>query len=295
MPGGRCGEDDSSRGWTSAAPGSKVLVSDEDGTELLVRQRPTPWRGRPRRHHRDGRGRPGRHPGRPAAVGAAERPPPSSRVTRTPASRRWRSPAWGRRGCSWTVTASRSRRASPGSTPEDSEQIDAMPARLRASSPAAPGCPRWPRSPSRSSFTCATNGLGLPACVGSTCPSSWPPSMGAEAVSEYSLASRTGLLDQDTGEPWSDMLDHLGVTATSCRPLVDAGTARSAAAAPTGCRPDSPVRWSRWPATTTWSPPCPAARSPADRYHVSMGTAEVLLRVVENRSPSRREPVGRAA
>ena len=33
--------------------------------------------------------------------------------------------------------------------------------------------------------------------------------LGAREVSEYSLASRTGLLDQDTGLPWVEMLAYL--------------------------------------------------------------------------------------
>ena len=48
--------------------------------------------------------------------------------------------------------------------------------------------------------------------------------LGARDVSEYSLASRTGLLDQDTGLPWGEMLDYLGVGDDFLPPLVDAGT-----------------------------------------------------------------------
>jgi sugar (pentulose or hexulose) kinase len=34
-------------GLDLGSTGVKVLVADEDGTELLVRQRPTPWRDGP--------------------------------------------------------------------------------------------------------------------------------------------------------------------------------------------------------------------------------------------------------
>ena len=105
-------------------------------------------------------------------------------------------------------------------------------------------------------------------------------------MSEYSLASRTGLLDQDSGEPWGDMLDHLGVSGDFVPPLVDAGTVLGAA-------------------TAGWLPPAFAGARvtvaghdhlvsavsggsiPADRYHVSMGTAEVLLRVLDGPIPLR--------
>ena len=103
-------------------------------------------------------------------------------------------------------------------------------------------------------------------------------------MSEYSLASRTGLLDQDSGEPWGDMLDYLGVSGDFVPPLVDAGTVLGAA-------------------TAGWLPPAFAGARvtvaghdhlvsavsggaiPADRYHVSMGTAEVLLRVLDGPIP----------
>ena len=109
--------------------------------------------------------------------------------------------------------------------------------------------------------------------------------MGADGVSEYSLASRTGLLDQDTGQPWLELLEHLGAVPA---PAPTARGRRHAASARPGADwvpPGSPVPRSRSPATTTWSPPCPPAPSPDDRYHVSMGTAEVLLRVVDEPLP----------
>ena len=34
-------------GLDLGSTGVKVLIADEDGTELLVQQRPTPWRGGP--------------------------------------------------------------------------------------------------------------------------------------------------------------------------------------------------------------------------------------------------------
>ncbi|WP_243795208.1 L-fuculokinase [Saccharopolyspora gloriosae] len=48
--------------------------------------------------------------------------------------------------------------------------------------------------------------------------------LGAAAITEPSLASRTGLLDQATQQPWIPALDHLGLAASVLPPLTPAGT-----------------------------------------------------------------------
>ncbi|GAB2669460.1 FGGY family carbohydrate kinase [Saccharopolyspora gloriosae] len=48
--------------------------------------------------------------------------------------------------------------------------------------------------------------------------------LGGAAVTEPSLASRTGLLDQATRSPWSPALEHLGLSAAVLPPLTPAGT-----------------------------------------------------------------------
>jgi sugar (pentulose or hexulose) kinase len=124
------------------------------------------------------------------------------------------------------------------------------------------------------------NGLDLRELRWFNLPEYVAASMGASAVSEYSLTSRTGLLDQDTGEPWKEMLDHLGVSGDFLPPLADAGTDLGAASATWLPAPFIGAR-----VTVAGHDHLVSAISggviPKDRYHVSMGTAEVLLRVLD--------------
>ncbi|ACV80265.1 FGGY-family carbohydrate kinase [Nakamurella multipartita] len=104
-------------------------------------------------------------------------------------------------------------------------------------------------------------------------------SLGGRAVAEYSLTSRTGLLDQDSGTAWAPMLEHLGVTDTLLPPLVTAGTAVG--------HTDStlPAPFAGAAITVAGHDHLVAAEAtgaiPLGHYHVSMGTAEVLLRVLD--------------
>lgn len=104
-------------------------------------------------------------------------------------------------------------------------------------------------------------------------------SLGARAATEYSLASRTGLLDQDTGAAWDEMLYHLGATDALLPPLVTAGTGLGHAAS------WLPTAFVGAAITVAGHDHLVAAEAtgsiPLGHYHVSMGTAEVLLRVVD--------------
>lgn len=104
--------------------------------------------------------------------------------------------------------------------------------------------------------------------------------LGGEVGADLSLTSRTGLLDQDSGSPWAPMLSYLGVEAGFLPELLESGTPRGTASA-------------------GWLPPafrdavlCVAGHDhlvsalasgavDSDRYHASLGTAEVLLRVLD--------------
>lgn len=103
--------------------------------------------------------------------------------------------------------------------------------------------------------------------------------LGGDIAAEASLASRTGLLDQDTGTAWPSMLALLGVDESFLPEIRDAGT--------------------NWGTANGDLPPCMigahltvaghdhlvAAEATAslsrDHYYVSLGTAEVLLRVID--------------
>lgn len=113
--------------------------------------------------------------------------------------------------------------------------------------------------------------------------------LGGPVVAERSLAARTGLLQVEDGRVWPELLAHLGVGDQIVPELVDAGT-------PVG-RTDP----ARVPAAFAGSRLSIAGHdhlvssltgddgsdgeshntSPEARYHVSLGTAEVLLRVID--------------
>lgn len=91
--------------------------------------------------------------------------------------------------------------------------------------------------------------------------------------------SRTGVLDQSTGQPWRELLAYLGVDPGFLPDLVDAGTPLgrvTAPWAPDNCRGAA--------LTVAGHDHLVAALSGGiepDTYHVSLGTAEVLLRVLD--------------
>ena len=111
-------------------------------------------------------------------------------------------------------------------------------------------------------------------------------SLGGDVALELSLASRTGLIDQDSGAAWPAMLDALGVDADLLPPLRGGGLPWGVASDAFGSRVAGAAL------TVAGHDHLVAAQAngtlDADGYHVSLGTAEVLLRVLD-------EPLGFAA
>ena len=103
--------------------------------------------------------------------------------------------------------------------------------------------------------------------------------LGGDVALELSLASRTGLIDQDSGAAWPAMLDALGVTADLLPPLRGGGLPWGTASEAFGARLAGAAL------TVAGHDHLVAAQAngtlDADGYHVSLGTAEVLLRVLE--------------
>lgn len=103
--------------------------------------------------------------------------------------------------------------------------------------------------------------------------------LGGRPTSELSLASRTGLVDQDTGAAWDAMFHDLGATAELLAPLEPAGVDLGAVSARFG----PGIAGAR--IAVAGHDHLVAAEAAGtlrpDRYHVSMGTAEVLLRVTD--------------
>ena len=269
-------------GLDLGSTGVKVLVADEDGTELLVHQRPTPWRG---------------GPGGTTEMDADDLLATLADLLQSAAIELLallpgREPvveavAISGMGETGMLLDRHGVAVAPGFAwfdPRGQQQIDSMPERLRSQFAGRTGLPVGAQVSVAKLLHLRENGLELRGLRWFNLPEYVAASLGAREASEYSLASRTGLLDQDSGEPWGEMLDHLGVSGDFVPPLVDAGTVLGAA-------------------TAGWLPPAFAGARvtvaghdhlvsavsggsiPADRYHVSMGTAEVLLRVLDGPIP----------
>jgi sugar (pentulose or hexulose) kinase len=107
--------------------------------------------------------------------------------------------------------------------------------------------------------------------------------LGGDIALEYSLASRTGLLDQDAGAAWPEALAEIGVDADFLPELRNAGESWGLA------RSSLPPAFAGARLTVAGHDHLVAAEALGalvpDRYHVSMGTAEVILRVTD-------EPLG---
>lgn len=106
---------------------------------------------------------------------------------------------------------------------------------------------------------------------------------GGDIAAEYSLASRTGLLDQNSGEPWPAALAEIGVDGSFLPPLQWAGSSWGVASA----LADGPFAGAAL--TVAGHDHLVAAEAVGSlhpgRYHVSMGTAEVILRVTDEPLP----------
>lgn len=103
--------------------------------------------------------------------------------------------------------------------------------------------------------------------------------LGGDVALELSLASRTGLIDQDSGAAWPAMLDALGVDDALLPPLRGGGLPWGTASEAFGPRVAGAAL------TVAGHDHLVAAQAngtlDAGSYHVSLGTAEVLLRVLD--------------
>src|SRR6218665_3571977 len=143
-----------------------------------------------------------------------------------------------------------------------------------------PGCPPAPRHRVAKVLYLRKHGLELAALRWLNLPEFIVFSLGASPASEYSLTSRTGFLRVDEDGPWMAMLDYLGVPETFLPPLVDAGTSLGTLSQDSAV--PSPFRGALL-SVAGHDHLVSAVSSgdiPPDRYHVSCGTAEVLLRVL---------------
>lgn len=261
-------------GMDLGSTGLKLLVRDADGVELVVEQVPTPWRS-----GADGTA------DMPAdrllaavqqlLVAAADR---LAAVTPEPVA----AIAISGMGESGMLVDGRDRAVAPAFAwfdPRGAAQVAAFPRVVRDEFAGRTGLPLGSQVSAAKLALLRDGGLDLRGLRWLNLPEFVALSLGGRAVAEYSLTSRTGLLDQDSGTAWDEMLDHLGVSDGLLPPLVAAG----ADLGRTGTWLPGPFAGAA--ITVAGHDHLVAAEAsgpiPLGHYHVSMGTAEVLLRVVD--------------
>ncbi|MFG1922141.1 FGGY family carbohydrate kinase [Cryptosporangium sp. NPDC048952] len=98
--------------------------------------------------------------------------------------------------------------------PRGAEQLAKVPADFRDAFPVTTGLPFHQQWTIAKLLWARDHGLELtPGCRWLNVPEYIAFALGADPVAEASLASRTGMLDLDTGGPWTAALDLLGVGA----------------------------------------------------------------------------------
>ena len=259
-------------GMDLGSTGMKLLVCAEDGAELVVEEVPTPWRAGP-----DGTA--DLLPDE--LVAAVERLlRAASRTLAVLTDAPVAALAIAGMGETGVLVDDEGKPAAPAFAwfdPRGAVQVAAFPAEVRAEFAGRTGLPLGPQASVAKLAYLRDQGLELDGLRWLNLPEFIVTALGGRAATELSLASRTGLLDQDTGAPWPAMLAALGITADLLPPLVTAGAdlGRIADGLPfAGAR--LTVAGHDHLVAADADGPIPAAR-----YHVSMGTAEVLLRVID--------------
>ncbi|WZH38867.1 MAG: FGGY family carbohydrate kinase [Microbacterium enclense] len=163
--------------------------------------------------------------------------------------------------------------------PRGLDQIDAFPAAVRDEFAGRTGLPLGAQVSVAKLAWLRDQGVELTGLRWLDLPEFVVAALGGDVALELSLASRTGLIDQDSGAAWPAMLDALGVSAALLPPLRGGGTPWGVASGAFGPRVDGAAL------TVAGHDHLVAAQAngtlDADGYHVSLGTAEVLLRVLD--------------
>jgi len=265
-------------GLDLGSTGVKVLVADETGVEMFVEQVATPWR--------PGAGGATDLDGATLIKSIGELLDSASRrlveCTGDPAAA-VSALAISGMGETGFLVDDGGRTIAPGIAwfdPRGQEQVDAMPAVLRDEFAGRTGLPLGVQVSVVKLLALRDSGIPLHKARWFNLPEFVAFSMGGRAASDYSLTSRTGLLDQDTGQPWPELLEYLGVGAGFLPPLVDAGTDLGSATADWVAPAFTGTRLTV--AGHDHLVSSVSGGAVADkRYHSSMGTAEVLLRVLD--------------
>lgn len=254
--------------------GLKMLVVDAAGTEVASEQVPTPWRvGAGGTTELDADALLAAISTLLAATDAA-----LGRVTDAPVR------AIGIAGMGETgmVIDASGRAIAPGFAwfdPRGLDQIAAFPDEVRREFAGRTGLPLGAQVTVAKLAHLRDGGLDLAAARWLDLPEFVAAALGGDVALEYSLASRTGLLDQDAGAAWPAMLDALGLDAGFLPELRGGGESWGHVSSSFG------GRFADAALTVAGHDHLVAAEAggtlDADGYHVSLGTAEVLLRVLD--------------
>lgn len=252
----------------------KMLVIDADGREIAGAQVPTPWRV----------GRAGTTDIDPtdllASVRALVELVDAELTATTPAP--LSSLAVAGMGETGILIDADGVAAGPGFAwfdPRGRDQIAAFPAVVREEFAGRTGLPLGAQVSVAKLAWLRDQGVDLAGLRWLDLPEFVAAALGGDVALELSLASRTGLIDQDSGAAWPAMLEALGVDDSLLPPLRGGGLSWGVASDAFGPRLAGAAL------TVAGHDHLVAAQAngtlDADGYHVSLGTAEVLLRVLD--------------
>ncbi|MDF2047330.1 FGGY family carbohydrate kinase [Microbacterium sp. Kw_RZR3] len=168
--------------------------------------------------------------------------------------------------------------------PRGAAQIIATPDAFRAEFPGRTGLPVGPLASIAKLLHLRDNGIALVGTTFLNVPEYVVHALGGPRVAEYSLVSRTGLIDQDDSTPWRAALDVLGVDASILGKLVSAGEAVG-----TLSDPGMPAGFRGAALTIAGHDHLVSAvavgATHTGQLYDSMGTAEALVRVLDDTLP----------
>ncbi|MCK6065847.1 MULTISPECIES: FGGY-family carbohydrate kinase [Microbacterium] len=168
--------------------------------------------------------------------------------------------------------------------PRGGAQILQTPAEFRAEFPGRTGLPVGPLATISKLLYLRDQGIDLRARTFLNVPEYIVRSLGGPRVAEYSLVSRTGMIDQDGSVPWDAALDVLGVGPGVLAERVGAGM-------PVGLLADDGMPRAFQAAALTIAghdhlvSAVAAGATASDELYDSMGTAEALVRVIDAALP----------
>lgn len=162
--------------------------------------------------------------------------------------------------------------------PRGDEEVAALPTQLRAEFPGRTGLPWGVQVTAAKIAWLRSHGWNPADGQWASLPEWVAARLGCELRAEPSLIARTGLIDQDNGESWSELLAWLGLDDTFVPPRLIAGSSFGTVTAPW-----VPEAFRDAAVTVAGHDHLVAASLSGlqpDTWYVSFGTAEVLLRLL---------------